>query len=270
MDWQAIFADVLSNPERAVGVATLMALRPLGLLYGFTLVVWAIGYAIMLRMAVALPLGLFVFAGSADQIWSLLGTLSAGHLALAGLVEFGIGFAFGFVSSAPFFALLYAGSISDQFRGENNTGLVDPAGGEANTFALFYLITGALIFFSLGGFNVLLEGFLFTYGLIAVGTFEIAFASAPWRAVIGQLHGTLVIALATAAPLMVLLIATDVFLAFAQKLAPRIGLADHSFLVKNLVAIAVLPLIALMIARNGQTTLDGSLEALPLFREVLR
>lgn len=270
MQWQAIFTEFLASPERAVGVATLVMLRPLGLLYGFTLVVWAIGYAVMLRLAVALPLGGFVFAGSAGQVWDLVADTSTGHLALAGIVEFGIGFAFGFISSAPFFALLYAGSISDQFRGENNTGLVDPAGGEANTFALFYMIIGAVIFLSLGGFNVLLEGFLLTYGVIGVGTFDVTFASVAWRIVIDQLQDTLVIALATAAPLMVLLIAADMFLAFAQKVAPRIALADHSFLVKNLVAIVVLPLIAVMIVRNGGTLTDGSLQALPLFRELLQ
>lgn len=227
-------------------------LRPLGLVFGFVAFTWAVGRARVLRMSIATGLGLPTLAVHADQLAAVVAIEATASLALLAGKEFLIGYAMGFLASLPFFALQFAGAITDAFRGETDSGLIDPMGGTLQTSALLYVLIGLSVFAAAGGL----------WGLVTIlyGSYDVWTLTAPLpRLDAGALGiamdafgAMLLLTVRTALPLLALLLAIEFVAAVAARLAKKFGLQDLTFTAKNLVTILMLPVIAWFVLRVAE------------------
>ncbi len=251
-------------------IMIIVALRPLGLLFGFLAFNWALGRGLMLRISIAIAFSLPTVAGNLDQIAVLIQTPDILTLAPISLKEFGLGYAIGFLASLPFFALQYAGALTDAFRGENDTGIPDPVGGTLHTFSVVYLIVGFFAFFSLGGFEQMMRNFYGTYTIWSIATGFPSFATSAWLQAADLVTQTLYIAFVVALPLLGVLVVVELSVAIAARLAKRFNFYDMSFPLKNFVTVLTLPLILWVIWVLSDARTAESAGALDLLQRMMR
>ncbi|MEJ6402719.1 flagellar biosynthetic protein FliR [Yoonia sp. 2307UL14-13] len=225
----------------------LIALRPFGLLLGFLAMTWALKSALMLRLSIAIALALPTIGGNLDAIEALIVEPNALQLAPLSLKEFGLGYALGFLASLPFFALQYAGAITDAFRGENETGTPDPGGGTLHTFSVMYLVIGFFAFFSFGGFERLIENLYSSYIIWPVSFSFPTFSASVGLQAVDILTRTIISAIWVALPLLGMLVVIELAVSVAARLGRRFNFYDMAFPLKNLATALTLPLTAWLI-----------------------
>lgn len=246
-------------------ILILMAARPFGLMFGFLPLTWAFGRMRLVRMNVALALAFPVLVAFPDQVLILLETAAVGHLALILPKEVAIGYGLGFLASLPFVALQYAGAITDQFRGETDSGLTSPGGEPLHTFGLLYLIIGFAAAFGAGAMWAVVAALYDSYAV-----WPIAAAMPPLSLTAGaqaaELVGdTLWLAIRAATPMLVTLITVEAAAAGGARVAQRFGFYDMAFVLKNLVAVLLLPVAAWFLWNGMDPVLAQAIPALPAF-----
>lgn len=251
-------------------ILIMVVLRPFGLLMGFLAFSWAMRGAQMLRVAIAITLTLPVMAGNAAAFERLIELSSVTQFLPIALKELVIGYALGFLASLPFFALQYAGAVTDAFRGESDTGTPDPTGGTLHSFSAAYLVIGFYAFFSLGGFETLIANLYATYTIwpLDVGLPQID-AAAVLRAG-DMLVATLVTTFIIALPLLSMLVVIELSMGIAAKLGRRFNLYDLAFPIKNFVTVISMPLTMWIIWKISEKRLDESSDALPMLEALFR
>ena len=237
---------------------------------GFLAFNWAMRGAQMLRIAIAIALTLPVMAGNAAAFERLISLTSVTAFMPIAIKELIIGYGLGLLASLPFFALQYAGAITDSFRGENDTGNQDPTGGTIHTFSTAYLVIGFFAFFSLGGFEALVRNLYGTYGIwpLYAGLPNLDSAAALRAA--DMLTSTLMTAFVVALPLLAMLVVIELAMGVAARLGKRFNLYDLAFPVKNLVTVLTLPLIMWVIWQISDARLEEAENVLPMLEGLFR
>ncbi|WP_299554609.1 EscT/YscT/HrcT family type III secretion system export apparatus protein [uncultured Tateyamaria sp.] len=254
----------------AYPVLVLMVLRPFGMLFSFLAFVWALRGAMTMRIAVAIALALPTLAAHTTEFERLIQLTSTLQFLPIALKEFAIGYALGLLASMPFFALQYAGAVTDTFRGENDTGNQDPTGGTLHTFSTAYLVVGFFAFFSLGGFEKLIQSLYATYGIWPLNSgFPVLDLSAAMRAV-DILTRTLFTAFSMALPLLAMLVVIELSVAIAGRLGRRFNVYDLAFPLKNLATVLTMPLIMWLIWQMSHARADETVEAFPILQGFFR
>lgn len=243
-------------PEVYTLLLALSLLRPLGILYGFTIFSWGISHGLMLRLTAIFPLSLFFVSHEVDEVVLLASSTSVSSSVGILAVEFFLGFALGALSSSGFHALKYAGAITDSYRGENNAGIQDPSGGELNTFSLIYFSMGAYLFCTNGGFLLLVDSLAETYVVWPIGSQDIRFSRTAWQISSTMVTRSLTLAMVIAAPLLIVLLVVDFSLAIASKIGQRLHVYEYSFVLKNLSSLLALPFMVLVISRVSLENLN--------------
>lgn len=263
-------ADVIAGIVQRHGVESLFpvliftALRPLGLLYGFVAFTWGMGQGRVIRVSVAVALGLPTLLADAAQIDALLERGRDLGVLVIGVKEVAIGYALGLFASLPIFALQFAGAVTDAFRGESDGGITDPTGGTMQTFSSLYLVIGLSAFFALGGLWTLTEVLYDTHAVWPMDRMTPPFAGDAALRVSQVLAEMLALTVRVAVPLLVLLAAIELTVAVAARIAKRFGLGEMAFPVKNLAALATLPLTAWFVWGVASAESDGGREALAM------
>jgi type III secretion protein T len=260
--------------DRGIGTAypiiILLVLRPFGMLLSFLAFTWALRGAQMLRISIAVALMLPALGAHADEFERLIGLTSVVQFLPVCLKEVAIGYALGFLASLPFFALQYAGAITDTFRGENDTGLHDPTGGTLHTFSSAYLVIGFFAFFSLGGFEKLIENLYATYGIWPVSyAFPTLSASAAMQAA-DILTRTMMTAIRVALPLLAMLVVIEFSVSIAARLGRRFNFYDLAFPMKNLATVLTMPLMMWVIWQLSDERVSETGEALTILEGFFR
>jgi type III secretion protein T len=256
-------------PESAILFLFIATLRPLGLLFGFMAFAWGMGTGVVLRTAVALSLGLPMACANVEQIIGVIKRNALAEMITILPKEVALGFALGFLASVPFFALKAAGAVTDNFRGESDSGHTDPNGGTISSWGIVFLLLGFFAFFASGGLWQLVIMLYESYAVwpLAAPLPPLSGASALRMA---DLVTTIMAqALLIAAPLLLLLIAVDFIVIIASRTAQRFKLYDNEFALKNLAAILALPLMVLYVARVTDNHVLDSLSALPILRGIV-
>ena len=257
------------TPEAAFLFVALGMLRPMGFLFGFSVFSFGMGMSVTVRAAAAIAISLPTTLVYLD---ALAAVAADGKLRVFIVLlpkEFLLGYGYGVIAILPFIALQYAGSISDAYRGESNSGINDPIGGQLSTFGLLYFLIGLFVFFDSGGLWLLVEGLYRSYEIWPVDRALPAFDRDAWLMAARLTAGMLRDALIVAAPLLILLLATDFCLAIAARLAQKFQPWDNSFILKNLIAVGSLPLLALYIERMSGDRIGAGREALSILRGLL-
>lgn len=194
-----------------------------------------IGYSLAL-VAVFLPQNLFTVHG--DIHYSML---FVGYM----LKELLIGVILGFLSTVPFVIAQMAGSLIDFQRGASSLQVSDPTTqtqtGPIGLLANFMLIA---LFFSFNGPFIFFNGLADSYQLIPVDSFinpTIMNNQTPfWKEIYGLASSMMNIAIQLAAPALIGILLTDLFLGIANRLAPQVQIVFLGIALKSWVGIALL------------------------------
>lgn len=256
--------------EGAYGILVFAAARPLGFLFGFQAFAWAIGNAVALRLGIAVAIGLPTLASSLPEITVLVTKRDPFASAIVAPREFAIGFGLGLLASLPFFALQYAGAITDSFRGESDGGQNDPAGGGTlQTFSVLYVVIGFAVFFATGGLWLLVEMLYDSYRVWPIDAAFPALADGGASAVLALLGGTLATTVRLALPLLGFLVLLELAVGGAARLGRRTGFYDMAFPVKNLAVMLTLPLVAWFVHSASGELSDEAFLAGRILEELL-
>lgn len=161
------------------------------------------------------------------------------------LKEGAIGFILGFFATVPFVIAQMAGSLVDFQRGASSLQVSDPTTqtqtGPIGLLANFVLIA---LFFSFDGPFLYLNGVADSYRLIPIDSFiSVASINAQnsfWKQVFGLSGMMMDIATQLAAPALIGVLLTDLFLGIANRLAPQVQIVFLGIALKSWVGIALL------------------------------
>ncbi|NJM81718.1 MAG: flagellar biosynthetic protein FliR [Tabrizicola sp.] len=243
-------------------ILIMLVLRPFGMVFSFLAFTWALRSAVMVRVAVAIALALPTLAAHVGEYERLIEMTSVTQFLPVSLKEFGIGYALGFLASLPFFAMQYAGAITDVFRGENDPGYPDPTGGTLHTFSTAYLVIGFFAFFSLSGFEKLVQNLYESYGLWPVSYAFPSFSGAAVLQAADILTRTLWTAIRVALPLLAMLVVIEFSVAIAARLGRRFNFYDLAFPLKNFATAVTVPLMMWVIWQLSDDRVGETGEAL--------
>lgn len=237
-------AALLGLPTEALALfLALTVARPLGLFFGFVAFGWAMQQSFLLRIGLAFAIGLPVSIALRPEIAALATQATLLDLVLLVPKEFALGYGLGILASLPLLALQIAGEITDNFRGEGDSGLTDPTGGRSSTWGTWFLVIGILVFVLGGGLQALI-GVLYESYLTWPATRMLPpLTMASVGTVLDLLAQMLRAAILVAAPLLIILMAVELSLAIASRLAQRYQLMSLEFAAKNLVAVLLMPVM---------------------------
>lgn len=244
-----VFYDYILENGVAGAFALLIftLIRPIAMLYGFTSLQWAFGQNIIIRVTLSLVLGVPMTVVNIQVFSDVIANSSRIELFGIAFVEISIGFCIGIITTLSFIALQYAGAITDQMRGESDSGFQSPEGGTLSTFGKLYVIIAFLLFASLGGFYWLVQSLYTSYVLwpLAGGlpqldmTFLIVFLE--------LFTESLARALLVAGPLLILMYTVELMAGVAARLGQKLNFYNLAFPVKNIAAMLILPVTVLWI-----------------------
>lgn len=272
MDPFDLIIDIIFNKDyKAIySLVILGALRPIGLLYGFVIIKFAIGPARILRVSIAIGISLPMWVGNAEMLERVVNRPDVLELAALGLKEFMLGYGLGLFASLPFFALQYAGAIADQFRGESESGITDADGLPISSLGLLYLIIGFSAFLIAGGLPNLVAALYRSYAVWPLDTGFPLVAEGAANAAILIFTDTLLLAIRLCVPLLAVLATVELVSYGAARMAKRFNFYENAFLLKNVIVIVTLPLTAAFILSMTAEINAISANALDILKSIFQ
>lgn len=194
-----------------------------------------IGFALAL-VAIFLPQNLMVVTHEIGFSWAFIGYF---------LKELVVGFGLGFLATIPFVIAQMAGSLIDFQRGASSLQVNDPTTqtqtGPVGLLCNFVLIA---LFFSFDGPFIYLNAVADSYALIPVdGVISsqiINAQNALWIQIYGLAGMMMRIATQLAAPALIGILLTDLFLGIANRLAPQVQIVFLGIALKSWVGLALM------------------------------
>lgn len=197
-------------------------------------------------LALFLPQNLMVAQGEIPFItFSFLGFF---------LKELVIGFILGFVAAAPFLFAQMGGSLIDFQRGASSLQVTDPTTmTQTGPLGIVCNMVLVALFFSFSGPFLYLKGVADSYRLIPVdGVISATVMNAHnpfWRAIIQLAAMMMRIAAQLAAPALIGILLTDLFLGIANRLAPQVQIVFLGIALKSWVGLALMAAAWTMMVR---------------------
>lgn len=272
MEIDANFISALQgNSISVLHLMTISFMRPLGLLFGFIGITWALGgTASLIRTAIAFGLAIPVMFFEGNNLLQYIASSSYLNITILVIKEFGVGFALGLVVSIPFWIVQFGGSMLDSYRGESNSGGQDPTGGEISTLARYHLVTAFLVFASMAGFAIMIGEFYKSYQFWPITSTFPEIKNVAFVKLLDLLNYLMIQALIVAAPLLFLMISVDFLSIICGKIAKGFSAMDISFILKNLLTIVLLPLMAMIFVHFLQSNYFKENEITSVLRQVLQ
>ena len=245
---------LLQSVFDSLKVMVLATARPFGLTMTFMAFGWAHLNIGVLRMVFAIAVALPVAMPLISVQQSHLPDLPYPYVFVL-VKEIFIGGLFGWVASLPFAIAASSGHIIDAYRG-GTSGDPDPGGGQITPYAKLFLVMSLFLFASLNGFWILTDTIYSTYAVWPM------FDALPLQrgfepfAIFMVLEALVSSALVIAAPLLLLMFATDLIFLLATKFGKQINVSHLAFSVKNVVSLIMLPIMCLILIRlfKGELT----------------
>lgn len=241
-----ISEDVVRQLYAAAQLLVITAARPVGFATFFSVFAWGRLNAGLLRIAFGLVLALPAIAPLWVKAPDVVEALPAPLVVIVAKEAF-IGILMGLAASLPFEALVGAGAVADSVRGA--TSPLSTSAGEVTPFGQLFVVIGVTTFVGLGGFWLIGEIMMESYrvwapvDLLPSLTLQGAGVFALFLSRFFQL------ALLLAGPIVLALFAADIVLSVAAKLGKRVDITFLTVSVNNLIAVVLLPLIAMSLVR---------------------
>jgi len=192
---------------------------------------------------------------------------SLGMFTQAVLVQFLYGAAFGFLTGLFFYVAGMAGSIIDLMSGLGYAAIVDPASGQNSaTFSRFFSITFLALLFGSGAYLTVIYGLGQTIVAVPVGP-SIPFDPGSALVTASAVTATVRAALLVAAPLMGILLLTEVALAIGARFFPQANVAFLGLGVKAFIALTMSAAVLVFLPLRIDSFIAGGAD---LAAEVLR
>lgn len=161
------------------------------------------------------------------------------------LKELLIGIVLGFLASIPFFLVQMSGSLIDHSRGSSALQVNDPTTqSQTGPIGVLFNYTLLAIFFTLNGPFLFFEGLAESYALVPVDQFasQTLFIQGGtyWKYVSTLLGIMFSLSVRLAAPAIIGILLTDLFLGIANRLAPQVQIVFLGISLKSWVGIALL------------------------------
>jgi type III secretion protein T len=161
------------------------------------------------------------------------------------LKELLIGTVLGFLSSVPFLIAQMAGSLIDHQRGSSSLQVTDPTTQtQTSPIGLLYNYVLIAIFFALNGPFIFFDGLATSYQLIPVDglmSASLFTSDTPFWKEMFSLFATLMnLAIQFAAPALIGVLLTDMFLGIANRLAPQVQIVFLGMSLKSWIGIALM------------------------------
>ena len=159
--------------------------------------------------------------------------------------EIFIGFLLAFLISIPFYVAMSSGSLIDFLRGSSSLQVTDPSTQEQTSpIGILYNYILIAIFYSLNGPILFFDSVLQSYSIIPPDAFinPIFFSMKQpmWELLIGLLTQIIALSIQLAAPCLLAILMTEVFLGIANRLAPQVQIVFIGMSLKSLIGLAVL------------------------------
>ena len=178
----------------------------------------------MIRAAIVLALTAALTPLALPQARAAVTELSAAGYAVAVLREALLGALFGVATALPFFALDWAGRLTDTWRGASMAEVIAPNTGERTSpLGDLYMLAGIALFLALGGHRLAFAAFADGLTTAPVGSIELAPRAEALALGAAQLTGSaLAFALAIAAPAAAAIVTVEVSLGLLARSAPQV------------------------------------------------
>lgn len=156
-----------------------------------------------------------------------------------------VGMTLGFLASVPFYFATDAGTLIDHQRGSQSLQVTDPSTQiQASPFGLLFNNILIASFFSIGGIFLFFEAVFASYEIIPADQFfNPAFFTLKnplWTLVFKLFTSMLTISMQLAAPSLIALLMSDLFLGIANRMAPEVQISFLLWSLKAYVGIGVL------------------------------
>jgi len=231
--------------EQVVAVLVLASVRPLALFYGFIGFYWSMGQARLVRVCMAVAVGVPVAVANVPTLALVVTEYSMFDLARTAITEMVIGLAMGLIVSLPFFAMQYAGAITDQFRGESDSGITNPSGGTISTMGMLYTLLALLAFAHADGLILLFDFFFASYAVWPLTAALPELTNASLEMVFELTTHMMLFAARLAFPLLLTLALIELGSIVGARLYKRYSFYNFSFLLKNVATIMLLPILVM-------------------------
>jgi flagellar biosynthetic protein FliR len=187
-----------------------------------------------------------------------------GHLGLLLLGELCIGLLIGFVAQVMFVGIQLSGELINQQMGLSMASILDPQNTQQiSIISNFQYVLAALLFFSGPGYHWFI--YAMAESLHVIPLLEFTAAETVLTFLVGLLGKTCITAVKIAAPLVVILILTNIAMGLVARLVPQMNVFMLSFPVTlgvGLVALGLTLPSFLVVVRDLFTRLGGDLFAL--------
>lgn len=179
-----------------------------------------------------------------------------GEFVLAVIVQFLFGAAFGFLSGLLLYAAGIAGSIADLLSGFGYAAIVDPASGQqVAVFSRLFSFTFIALLLSTSAYMTIIQGFARTFDVIPLG------ASIPFNAdavflVSEGVTQLLRAAVEVGAPLLGVLLLTEVALAIGARFFPQANVTFLGLSLKALIALIAAGAVLILLPARMDSFID--------------
>lgn len=173
------------------------------------------------------------------------------------IVQFLFGAAFAFVTGLLLYAPMIAGSIADLMSGLAYASVVDPASGDQSAvFSRLFSITFIALLFATDAYLTIIYGFALTFEAVPIG------ATVPFDpSAVGILSEGMAMlmraAVEVAAPLMGVLMLTEVALGIASRFFPQANVAFLGLGLKALIALAAAGAVLILLPSRIDSLIAG-------------
>jgi len=159
--------------------------------------------------------------------------------------ELVIGFVLGFLAAIPFYIAQMSGGLIDHQRGSASLQVTDPTTKtQTGPIGILYNYVLIALFFGLNGPFLFFNGIASSYELIPVdGLLNIQFftENVPfWNQIVNLFQLMMSLSIQLAAPALIGILLTDMFLGIANRLAPQVQIVFLGISLKSWVGIAML------------------------------
>lgn len=156
-----------------------------------------------------------------------------------------VGAVLAIIASAPFFIAQMAGTLIDHSRGSSALQVTDPTTqSQTGPIGVLYNYVLIAIFFSLGGPFLFFNALADSYALIPVDRLinsSFFNANLPfWKLIFSLLQKMMDLSIQLAAPALIGILLTDLFLGIANRMAPQVQIVFLGISLKSWVGIALL------------------------------
>lgn len=243
-------------------------LRALGALFGLWGLYFIMGPAAVLRTVMAVILSAPIIVGQADTFVALATDTPRFELLIIPMREFAIGFGLGLLMSIPFFSVLGAAMLVDQYRGDFSPGVQAPEGLTVGSYGALNMVMVLFVFVEAGGFLMLVTVLYQSFAILppAVPGLAVAdgFADALGR-IIANIMAALVI---FALPVILILLLLEIGINLTHRVSEQIKVPSIDFLVKNLALVLLMPVLVIGLFRMMGEAFDRAPAPLQLVLEV--